>query len=211
MRASGNFPFDSDFAVRRAYEECGIWGRLVRCTAVTAASCPIRPPPAPRSLGCRRFPFPSGQEFCCGMPAGPVGAGPGRSGLFIAAARWSMTSGLMDGLRVSSAIVLPFCGETKSCENRDGRLRAGDLRIMEIAHLERAWHHGYGVRAAGRSAAQVRLLEEKDFHCSTIGTAGLPVNPRRRIKGTSDGGAQAGAERHLGKASGAYGLAHNRP
>ena len=43
-------------------DECGICGRPVRCTAVTAASWPAGRG-EPRSLGCRRLPFPSGH--CC--------------------------------------------------------------------------------------------------------------------------------------------------
>jgi hypothetical protein len=149
---------------RGPYDECGICGRLVRWTAVTAAACPMRPWPGPRSLGCRRFPLPSGQVP--GPPASMEEAGaaaPGISGACIASARCAATSGASFFPVISSAIfVLPFHDETK-CYQRKA------LRGLFAT-----------VGVAGCSlAAGVRLPENECSHGTTIGKQRAPVNPRK--------------------------------
>lgn len=147
-------------SLRRFQDECGICGRLVRWMAVTAAPIPKRPCLVPWSLGCRRFPLPSGQLLC---PAAPVegngAAAPGIGGESIAFARWSASSGAMRLPVLSSAIVLP----SQSNEVLPKERPKGPLAIF--------WSGRH------RTGRRQPLLERKCFHGSTIGKRAAPVNP----------------------------------
>ena len=129
-----------------AYEECGIGGRPVRCTAVTAASCPIRPWPADCSFGCRRLPLPSGHALCCARGTAPVDAGPGTADAFIAAARWSATSGLMRGWLVSSPILF-FPSSLRSSLKRNAETSAGRARTTARKEVFPSLHDRHPVRS----------------------------------------------------------------
>ena len=91
-----------------------MWGRLVRCTAATAALWPARPWLTPRSLGCRRLPFPSGQLLVSADPkVVATAAGSGIGAVSMAPARCSASSGAIFWDASLAGIVLPFHGETK--------------------------------------------------------------------------------------------------